>query len=181
MPVSQVLARFAQAETPGSDFEKFEGMIANRRLLSRLPTFVLAWLISGLEGCSQELGPERMPVTQVQGAVREGNRPVSGGWIEFFPVDGTIGNLRSARVRPDGSFEADKVPIGLNLIRLVNVPLTSPAAQRLFGAYSSPIRRTIPGGPTHPIVIDVVDETIRWQKSLARRPGPEPRGPGESR
>src|SRR5207253_905083 len=71
-------------------------------------------------GCSEELGPVPMRVSRVRGVVREGSRPVSGGWIEFFPVDGTIGNLRSARLRADGSFDADGVAVGVNLIRLVN-------------------------------------------------------------
>jgi hypothetical protein len=156
-------------------------MFARRRSLLTLRHFTLAWLALGLAGCSEELGPERMPVTHVKGLVTEGNRRVSGGWIEFFPVDGTIGNLRSARIRADGSFETDKVPVGLNLIRLVNAPLSSISAKRIFGAYTSPIRRTIPAHPTEPLLIDVVDESIRVRDSHAGRSGAEASGPGESR
>ena len=75
--------------------------------------------------------------------LREGSRPVSGGWIEFFPVEGTVGNLRSARVRADGSFEADGVAVGENLIRLVNAPVELSGATQLFGSFQSPIRRVI--------------------------------------
>src|SRR5947209_4945853 len=68
-------------------------------------------------GCSEELGPVPMPVARVHGVVTEGHRPVAGGWIEFMPVDGTVGNLRSARLEPDGSFAADRVAVGVNAIR----------------------------------------------------------------
>ena len=64
---------------------------------------------SGRWGCSEELGPEHMPVARVKGFVKEGVRPVSEGWIEFIPVDGTVGNLCSARLHADGSFEAEHV------------------------------------------------------------------------
>ena len=75
-------------------------------------------------------------------------------------MDGTVGKLRSARIRSDGSFEADRVAVGINLIRLANAPLGSVGAERLFGSYHSPIRRTIPDSSTEPLVIDVVDEAI---------------------
>jgi hypothetical protein len=122
-----------------------------------------------------------MPVTHVKGIVTEGSRRVSGGWIEFFPVDGTIGNLRSARIGPDGTFETDRVPVGLNLIRLVNVPLSSTAARKVFGAYTSPIRRTIPAQPGEPLVIDIVAESLRLRDSFSGRSAPETRRTGETR
>jgi hypothetical protein len=157
------------------------GMIDEPRLFSWFRPFTLALLAMGSSGCWEELGPERMPVTRVTGVVREGSHPLSGGWIEFFPVDGTVGNLRSARLRADGSFEADHVPVGLNLIRLVNVSLSSPVANQIFGVYYSPIRRTIPAQSTEPLLIDLVDEMILLQNSRARRARPDVREPGESR
>jgi hypothetical protein len=144
-------------------------------------TFALALLALASSGCSEELGPELMPVTRVQGVVKEGRRPVSGGWIEFFPVDGTVGNLRSARLNSDGTFETDRVPIGLNLIRLVNVPFSTPGARQVFGAYTSPIRRKIPAESTEPVVIDILDELVLWQGSRAARAATQTRGSGESR
>jgi hypothetical protein len=156
-------------------------MIDKRRMLKSLHPLALAHLVLGASGCSEELGPEPMPVASVKGVLSEGGRPCSKGWVEFFPIDGTIGNLRSARVHSDGSFEADKVPVGLNLIRLVDVPLNSPAARQIFGAYTSPIRHTIPSEPSESLVIDVFDETIRFQQSRTRRAGLESRGSGDSR
>jgi hypothetical protein len=134
-----------------------------------------------LAGCTQELGPVPMRLTRVQGVVREGKRPVSGGWIEFFPVEGTIGNLRSARLRPDGFFDVDRVPVGPNLIRLVNARIESPGAARLFSAYSSPIRRQIPEQPGEPISVDLVEELIRFQTSRSRDVSRDSSGAGEPR
>jgi hypothetical protein len=116
-------------------------------------------------GCSEELGPERMPITHVSGVVLEGGSPVGGGWIEFIPVEGTVGNFRSARLRPDGSFEANKVAVGENALRLVNAPIKTPGWARLFGAFTTPIRRMIPERPRKPLKIDLVEELILYQKS----------------
>jgi hypothetical protein len=156
-------------------------MIDKRRWLSWLRSIALTWLAVGSSGCSEELGPEQLIVTRVKGFVREGRSPVTAGWIEFFPVEGTVGNLRSAKIGKDGSFEAENVPVGVNLIRLANAPLGSPNAKRLFGSYQSPIRRTIPREPTEHLVIDVFDETILFKNSQARLTGPEPRASGETR
>jgi hypothetical protein len=135
-------------------------------LLTRRGPFVLILVSLASAGCTEELGPERLPVARVKGVVREGSRPVAGGWIEFIPVDDTVGNLRSAKLAADGSFDADDVAIGVNLIRLVNAPLRTPGAKQIVGAYQSPIRREIPAQPSEPLSIDVVDELIRYQRSL---------------
>ncbi len=131
-------------------------------------------------GCSEELGPETMPVADVTGVVTEGGRPVAGGWIEFFPVDGTVGNLRSARIRADGSFDAREVALGLNLIRLINAPIASRDAKELFGAYTSPIRRTISPRPVTPLSIDLVQESLTYARTAPRRVMPELPRPGAS-
>jgi hypothetical protein len=109
-----------------------------------------------------------MPVTRVQGIVTEGRRPISGGWIEFMPVDGTVGNLRSARIRSDGKFDADGVAIGQNAIRLINAPLETPADKQLFGSNISPIRRKIDADPSAPLKIDLVEESSRFRVQRSR-------------
>jgi hypothetical protein len=135
-------------------------------VLTRLGPLLLIWVSLAAGGCTEELGPEKLPVARVSGVVREGSRPVSGGWIEFIPVDETVGNFCSAKLGVDGSFDARGVAIGVNLIRLVNAPLSTPDANRIVGAFNSPIRRTIVAQPTEPLSIDVVDELIRLQSSL---------------
>jgi hypothetical protein len=124
-------------------------------------------------GCKEELGPERFVTASVSGVIKEGDRPVSGGWIEFLPVGGTIGNQRSARIRPDGSFAADKVPVGENALRLVNAPLEFPANTQLFGAFTTPLRRRIPEGGG-PLAIDLVAESIRFQSAVQRAQDRQP-------
>jgi hypothetical protein len=121
-------------------------------------------------GCSEELGPRPLVVTRVTGIVREGNRPVSGGWIEFLPVDGTVGNLCSARLGKDGSFTAAHVAVGRNLVRLVDAPIAAPGAATLFQRYdTTPIRRVIPERPDEPLFIDLLDELTRYGDSVVRK------------
>jgi hypothetical protein len=138
-------------------------MIDTPRCHSWFRSLVLAALALAASGCSEELGPERMVVARVKGVVTYGRFPVRRGWIEFVPVDGTIGDLCSARIHEDGSFEADHVAVGVNLIRLANVPLGSSDVERLFAAYHSPIRRRILPQPTEPIKVDVFDETVHYK------------------
>ena len=88
--------------------------------MHRLGIMLLMGIALFLVGCARTLGPVPMPMARVRGVVHDGNGPVSGGWIEFMPVDGTVGNLRSARLGPDGSFDAEGVPVGEVAIRLVN-------------------------------------------------------------
>ncbi len=135
------------------------------------PVPVLFPLLLGLlaPGCSEELGPERFPTTRVAGFVVEGGRPVGGGWIEFIPSRGTVGNMRSARIGRDGSFQTDRVAIGENVIRLVNAPIKTPGGAALFGKFNTPVRRRIPREPDGPLTIDLLDEAVRYQ---ATRPRP---------
>ncbi len=136
---------------------------------------MLMVLLCGLlaPGCSEELGPERFPTARVVGRIVEGGSPVGGGWIEFLPTDGTVGNMRSARIGKDGSFQADRVAIGENVIRLVNAPIGIPGGAILFGKFSSPIRRKIPVRPEGLLTIDLVEEVVLYQ---AKHPRPGGRG-----
>ncbi len=115
-------------------------------------------------GCAEELGPERMRTTRVTGVVRVGDRPVGGGWIEFIPVDGTVGNMRTAPLASDGSFEATRVAVGSNIVGLAHPPIALPGG-RLFETFRSPIRREIPAGPTTRLDLDLLAEFIREQNA----------------
>src|SRR4051794_23364773 len=81
-----------------------------RRGVIRPATLVLGFaLFLAVPGCAEELGPERFVTTRVTGIVREGREPVSAGFIEFSPIDGTVGKLTSAPIGRDGRFVAEGV------------------------------------------------------------------------
>jgi hypothetical protein len=121
-----------------------------------------------------------MPVEVVDGKVSQRGKPVTRGWIEFIPVDGTVGRMRSARLHRDGTFHATKVPVGLVVIRLVNVDVESMRIRRTFGAFTSPIRRTIALNQTAPLKIDVIEELLKLTQSPAKeKPGQPPDERGE--
>jgi hypothetical protein len=118
-------------------------------------------------GCREELGPETFRTTVVSGVVRNGGRPVAGGWIEFHPIDSAVGNLRAVPIGPDGSFRADRVPVGPNIIQLTAVR-TAPGRDSYLETSRLSIRRAISDGPNPPLVIDVLEERVRQFKDLSR-------------
>lgn len=135
-----------------------------------LGTSTLFFAVSALClcGCAEELGPEKMVTTRVSGVVLEAGRPVTGGWIEFIPVDGTVGKMRSAPLNKDGTFEADKVPVGVNRIGLVGSPVKMPGWRRFFDSLNSVIRKPIPAQPVSGLKIDLYEELARFQSEMPR-------------
>jgi hypothetical protein len=123
--------------------------------------FAVAALALG--GCSEELGPEPRITTTITGRVHIRGRPVSGGWIEFLPAEGTIGHLRSAPLRRDGTFEASKVAVGRNAVQIVHPPIPLPGGA-LFRNQAL-IRRDVTGDP---VDIDLQTEWINLQRKLGR-------------
>lgn len=95
-------------------------------------------------GCSEELAGPRVPTASVAGRVRLGSTPVSGGWVEFLPVEGAVGSLRSAPLDRDGRFQLRGVAIGKNLVRLVH-PRT-PGVEMAFQRFTSPLRVDVADG-----------------------------------
>jgi len=129
----------------------------------------LAALLAVVAGCREELGPVQFPTTCVRGQVVEGGRPVAGGWIEFVPVEGTVGDRRSAPLAADGRFEATGVAAGRNVIGLVNAPIRWPGGRKLFTTQGSPIRRDIPRGAATTLTIDLLTEAFRHEKDKQER------------
>ena len=127
------------------------------------------WLALSVVGCRDALGPEKMPVTTVDGSVKEGRRLLSRGWIEFIPVDGTIGRMRSARIQKDGTFHATKVAVGVHLVRLVNADIENQELRWLFGSFGSPIRRTISEKPGNRVDVDVITEYLKRAESAKKQ------------
>ena len=107
--------------------------------------FALASLVLRRRGCSEELGPERMIVARVKGVCHKWTFTGAGG-LDRVCSGRWDGRQRCARPEftRDGSFEAARVAVGINLIRLANAPLGSVGAERLFSSYHSP------DSPRHP-------------------------------
>lgn len=116
-----------------------------------------------LAGCAEELGPEIIPHTSASGVVLNSGRPLDRGWVELQPLDGTLGDLTSGRIRPDGTFHIARAPVGKVGIRLIDVPLESAGAYWIF-RNNTPIRRTTQSPPGPPMTIEVVEELMRYQK-----------------
>lgn len=114
--------------------------------MQRLRGYLLlaGWLAPLALGCSEELGPERLPTAQVTGTFHVGTKPIGPGWVAFLPVNGTVGNIRSAPIAADGSFTAEGVAVGENQVGIL-IPGERVLSQ-YFDALSSSIRRKIPAG-----------------------------------
>jgi hypothetical protein len=120
-------------------------------------------------GCRDVFGPERFRTAPGTGRVLLAGRPVSGGWLEFVPVEGTVGLLRSAEIAPDGTFQADRLPVGTVGIRLIGSqvlatgdPRVDRFVRELRQMYA--ITRTIPPAGAE-LTIDLAEEATR-------QPGP---------
>lgn len=113
-------------------------------------------------GCGEEWGPTPKDRVDVQGRVRVGTHPVSGGWVQFIPIDGAVGDVRSARLRPDGTFKATKVARGRNAMRVVYPPARL-AIDRLFQQFYTPVRPWIDGNSS--LDIDLLREALRARDS----------------
>lgn len=137
--------------------------------LRRYPLGASILLLASLGGCKDELGPERFETTRVTGVVREGGHAVGGGWIEFFPVDGAVGKLRSAPLGSDGRFVVERVAVGKNAIGLVAAQVRDQTNRRLFDTLGTPIRREIPPGAQTELTIDLMEERARHQAEIAAR------------
>lgn len=116
-------------------------------------------------GCEHPAGPDEAPTTHLSGHVRFHGRPISRGWVEIMPIEGTIGHLRSGRIGPDGGFVADHVPVGRVALRFVGMPVIragNPAIDGMLTQFRQVylIHRTIGRAPTAPLELDLEIEAI---------------------
>ena len=140
-------------------------MICLARLIKR-PIWFLS-LLTLMNGCADELGPEQFRTTKVTGKVRIGSTPVGGGFIEFLPVGGTVGLMRSGPIHPDGTFVVNRVPVGENAVGLFGGSLPRGFSVR-FNTLSTPIRRTFRDAPSSTTDLDLLVEEVLYQKAAAR-------------
>ncbi|MFO0953567.1 MAG: hypothetical protein U0835_20920 [Isosphaeraceae bacterium] len=130
---------------------------------------LLPALLAVLSGCADEIGPEVMPTARVTGRVREGTRPVQGGWVEFLPVDGTVGLMCSAPIGADGRFQSDRVPAGVVAVGVNGAKLSPESSRILFNTLVTPIRRKVPATGSSEIDIDLIVERAAWEVSRSAR------------
>jgi hypothetical protein len=144
---------------------------------SRFRLIAAAAAALGAFGCRDELGPERFPTATVSGVVLKSGEPIPGGWVEFLPTDGTAGHLRTARIEPDGTFRADGVAVGPNVVHLVDAPGLPPGGAAVL-SNTAAIRREVAAGSNAPMRIDAIEELLRYQKTMSSAtPSPREGGP----
>ncbi len=130
----------------------------------------IAILVMTLPGCGRALGPERSETASVQGRVHLRETPIALGWVEFVPIEGTIGRLRSAKLRADGTFAATEIPVGRVAIRLAGPPLPrtgEPGIDNfLFMCRRQPlIHKSIPRSGIGDMEINLRDEAIAFERA----------------
>ena len=133
---------------------------------------VLFLLLAASAGCGRALGPERFATATARGTVRLRGEPVSGRWVEIVPIEGTLGRLRSARLAADGTFQVDRVPLGLVAIRLAGPRLPYTGEPRLDNFLFLCNRHHLihkPHVAGVPIAIELRDEANALQRSLDAR------------
>ena len=125
-----------------------------------LALFILA------TGCGKVLGPESFKTTRVTGTIHAGTKTYDNGWIEFVPIEGTVGVMRSGRIHPGGTFEVDRVALGTNSVGIFGANF-SREYNSVFNTLSTPIRRKITDSSTTPLDIDLMVERARYQNLRA--------------
>ncbi|MFM1801711.1 MAG: hypothetical protein RJA81_1063 [Planctomycetota bacterium] len=120
----------------------------------KISCFTLFWL-SLLVGCSEERPDPSFPRVTVVGKVVRARSPIRSGWIEFVPVDGGRGVLRSAEIQNDGTYEMTGLGPGLHAVRII-----VPRDRTLFpfDKFFSPIRRTLTEDSQQEFLIDLDQE-----------------------
>lgn len=84
-----------------------------------------------------------------------------------MPVDGTVGHLRSAPLRGDGSFQATGLGTGIHVVRIVAPRDTTVPA--LFQQFTSPIRVEVESDQS--VDVDLARERMRLLNSARGRSG----------
>ncbi|MEW4567118.1 hypothetical protein AB1L88_04555 [Tautonia sp. JC769] len=102
---------------------------------------------------------EWIPGAEVSGRIHRSGDPLTRGWLEFLPVDGAIGRLRSVPIRPDGTFLADGVAPGSVAIRVIGADL--PASDESIFGQIYVIRRVVLDAQANKFDIDLDQERRR--------------------
>ncbi len=116
-------------------------------------------------GCAEEWGPDWIPGAEVSGRIHRSGQPLTQGWLEFLPVDGTIGQLRSVPINPDGTFLTNGVAPGSVAIRVVGADLSGSEYSLFSQIYV--IRREVRDAQANKLDIDLEQERQRVASELS--------------
>ncbi|MFO0957225.1 MAG: hypothetical protein U0800_07120 [Isosphaeraceae bacterium] len=115
-----------------------------------------------LAGCGRMTAPVPRETADVRGRLLAGGTPIGRGWVQFWPVEGTVGNMRAAPLEADGSFRMTRAPVG-RVVVLVTPAAPIDGGDRYRAAriaraqgFDSPIRLTIGNPPADPLNIDLL-------------------------
>jgi len=105
-----------------------------------------------LAGCGEELDPLHYPARTVTGTVRFRGKPLSAGWIEFAPIDGTVGAVATARLTDGGRYTARHVAVGRHRVKIVR---TVPPLPPEFSTDDSTLTVTVSGAGEGEATLDL--------------------------
>ena len=118
----------------------------------------MALSTSLLTGCAEERPDPAFALVEVQGRIQRNGQPISTGWVEFVPVDGGQGVMKSGPVSANGQYKATGLGPGLHGVRVI-VPRDKSLFP--FDQFFSPIRRTITTEPVQTFDIDLSAESSK--------------------
>lgn len=122
-------------------------------------TMVSSILCLGMAaGCSEERPDPAFGLVAVQGRIQRNGQPLSTGWVEFVPVDGGQGVMKSGPIATDGHYKASGLGPGLHGVRVI-VPRDKSLFP--FDQFFSPIRRTLSAEPVQTFEIDLSAESAK--------------------
>jgi hypothetical protein len=124
---------------------------ASRSVKGRWP---IALVCAAIAGCqfTPPGKPSSYPTTTVVGTVTVDGRAVRGGWISVHPWGGTLGDHAIGRIRDDGTYRIEAVPIGRLSVQIHVAPGMLPdnrVAPANFRQFLASIR-----GPMTPLRLD---------------------------
>lgn len=109
-------------------------------------------------GCSEERPDPAFPLVAVQGRIQRNGQPLQSGWVEFVPVDGGQGVMKSGPIESNGHYLATGLGPGLHGVRVI-VPRDKSFFP--FDQFFSPIRRTLSAEPVQTLDIDLSAESTK--------------------
>lgn len=133
------------------------------------PKLVFVSAVATLTGCEFTLPgrPSEFTKTTVEGSILLGGRPLpngGAGWVTFFPEGPSLGDATVCRLKEDGSYTCDRVPVGPLNVRIDVAPSVMKDWPQTLRQGIAMLR-----GPQSPLRIESkANEKTRFDFDLAR-------------